>query len=56
MTKNIRITANFRSSPTSRGSNPLQEKIFENILTKDLFIDILSFSSFLLLNKHKNNF
>jgi len=32
------------------------KKNVKNILTKDLFIDILSFSSVLLLKKHKHNF
>jgi len=42
--------------PNWQGFESLQGEIFFCILTKDLFIERLSFSSFLLLKKHKPNF
>ena len=50
------IPAIFRSSPTGRDSSHLKSKKKLNIFTKDLFIGIISYSSFLLLKKHKPNF
>jgi len=42
--------------PNRQGFESPQEQKKINIFTKDLFIGIFSYSSFLLLKKHKPNF
>jgi len=42
------IAANCGSSPTGTGSSTLKGKILYGVWTKYLFIDVLSFASFLL--------